>query len=100
MTISNGDDEEKEHVVNKSDNISSLLSTTTSNNDEGLSTDDSVSLSRLLLSMENTAQEDVLPIPAFTALLVLLGSLYVTFYGIYVGLNGFPDTDSPLPRIF
>jgi hypothetical protein len=46
-----------------------------------------------------------LPIPFFTSVLILLGSLYVTGYGIYVGLYGFPpegDTSfvSKLPRIF
>jgi hypothetical protein len=73
---------------------------TTSNDDEGLSIDDNAALTKLLSVMENNAQEDVLPVPAFTALLILFGSLYVTFYGIYFGLNGFPETDFPLPRIF
>lgn len=31
-----------------------------------------------------------IPIPLFTAALILLGSLYLTWYGFYVGLNGFP----------
>lgn len=42
-----------------------------------------------------------IPIPAFTAVLILLGSLYVTGYGFYVGLRGFPADDTGgLPRIF
>jgi hypothetical protein len=40
-----------------------------------------------------------IPIPVFTAVLILLGSLYVTGYGFYVGINGFP-VDSGLPPIF
>jgi len=46
---------------------------------------------------------NVIPIPRFTAAVVLMGSLYVTGYGFYVGLMGFPDNDSALhllPRIF
>ena len=45
---------------------------------------------------------NVIPIPRFTAAVVLMGSLYVTGYGFYVGLMGFPDDDSVLhllPRI-
>jgi hypothetical protein len=41
-----------------------------------------------------------LPIPVFTSVLVLLGSLYFIFYGIYVGLYGFPGEDVGLPRPF
>jgi len=41
-----------------------------------------------------------LPIPLFTSIIVLFFSLYATFYGIYVGLNGFPAEESSLPRIF
>lgn len=43
--------------------------------------------------------ESQIPIPLFTAGLILLGSLYVTGYGFYVGINGFPD-DNALPSIF
>jgi len=49
----------------------------------------------------NNFDSEQLPIPLFTAILVLLFSLYATFYGIYVGLNGFPVADeSGLPRVF
>jgi len=49
----------------------------------------------------NNFDSEQLPIPLFTAILVLLFSLYATFYGIYVGLNGFPAVDeSGLPRVF
>lgn len=49
-----------------------------------------------------------LPIPWFTSIVIMIGSLYVTGYGIYVGLYGFPPEGgdntsswaSSLPRIF
>jgi hypothetical protein len=58
------------------------------------------------LGMDKTNDKDdmALPVPLFTGIVILLGSLYVTAYGIYVGLYGFPaDTGeglSALPRIF
>ena len=53
----------------------------------------------------NVSGSSDLPLPFFTSVLILFGSLYVTGYGIYVGLYGFPpegDTSfvSTLPRIF
>ena len=53
----------------------------------------------------NVSGSSDLPLPLFTSVLILFGSLYVTGYGIYVGLYGFPpegDTSfvSTLPRIF
>lgn len=47
--------------------------------------------------------DSALPVPLFTAVIILLGSLYVTGYGLYVGINGFPTegVDGNLyPRIF
>jgi len=35
--------------------------------------------------------ESVIPIPPFTAAVILMGSLYVMGYGFYIGLMGFPD---------
>lgn len=32
-----------------------------------------------------------LPVPLFTSILILFGSLYLTAYGFYVGLYGLPD---------
>jgi hypothetical protein len=41
-----------------------------------------------------------IPVPLWTGLVVFAFSMYVTFYGFYVGIMGFPPDDSPLPRIF
>jgi hypothetical protein len=41
--------------------------------------------------------ESKLPIPAFTAIFVLVASLYLIGYGFYVGLVGFPEGDFPRP---
>jgi len=49
----------------------------------------------------NNFDSKQLPIPLFTSILVLLFSLYTTFYGIYVGIYGFSAADdNGLPRIF
>ena len=58
-----------------------------------------------VLSGSSSSSSSDLPIPFFTSILILLGSLYVTGYGIYIGIYGFPpegDTSfaSSLPRIF
>jgi hypothetical protein len=42
--------------------------------------------------------EKQLPVPAFTAIIILGASLYLIGYGFYVGLMGFPDGGSGLPR--
>jgi hypothetical protein len=59
------------------------------------------------LGMDKTNDNDDMAlqtVPLFTGIVILLGSLYVTAYGIYVGLYGFPAETgeglSALPRIF
>jgi hypothetical protein len=56
------------------------------------------------MDKNNDRDDMALPVPLFTGIVILLGSLYVTAYGIYVGLYGFPaDTGeglSALPRLF
>ena len=49
----------------------------------------------------NNFDSKQLPIPLFTSIVVLLFSLYTTFYGFYVGIYGFSAADDKgLPRIF
>ena len=100
MSFANKDNVDIERVTNERE---SMIPNTSVSSDIFSSPeevpDENAILSRLL-STDNNSQQDLLPVPAFTALLILLGNLYVTVYGIYVGLNGFPDDNSPLPRIF
>ena len=42
--------------------------------------------------------ESKIPIPLFTAMIVFLGSLYVTISMFYYGINGFPD-DPVVPPV-
>jgi hypothetical protein len=68
--------------------------------------DDDEELSNFLIQLKTNSpsttfiDDMVVPIPKFTAILILLGSVYVTGYGLYVGLYGFPSDDSIFPRIF
>jgi hypothetical protein len=103
------DDLEKEHISDamESSTLSDAMESSTrmqSSSDNVTTTssslDDDVMLSNILMEMGTSGQQQSLPVPVFTGILILMGSLYVTLYGIYVGLYGFPDNDSPLPRIF
>lgn len=43
--------------------------------------------------------QSALPVPLFTGLLIMVFSLYMTGYFLYVGINGFPGDDT-FPRPF
>lgn len=38
--------------------------------------------------------QDALPVPLFTGLVIMAFSLYMIGYFLYVGLNGFPEDDT------
>jgi hypothetical protein len=76
------DDLEKQHISDAMESSTRMPSSSDNVTTTSSSLDDDVMLSNILMEMGTSGQQQSLPVPVFTGILILLGSLYVTLYGI------------------